>query len=329
MPHHQTTTKNSPFPWEGEGVWGWGLIWHTRPNNDNKYLYNQKELQDDVLSSTGLNWYDYGARMYDPQLGRWHVVDPLAEKYYSFSLYNYVLNSPIKYIDPDGKRVVLAGGPANRHVSAKTLMQIAATNRGGEILNALINHKSTFTVGRSWSIEGNRYYENEGRISYTSIYGGYYSLTEVGKTNATVRLGHEMKHAYDLRDIPFYLATSVAKNNERTLEHSAVNFDNYLRDVFGISDKRVKYTFRDGSKISTPTNTNPHAEKITGFQLLNFDATNPFSADLLSPKNPLEATYQKTIGNGETQTYWMRMSINDKNEISYQIYNSYEEFNKK
>lgn len=64
-------------------------------------MYNGKELQSDF----GLGWYDYGWRMYDPSIARWNAVDPLADVYSPYSPYNYVLNTPINAIDPNGAYV--------------------------------------------------------------------------------------------------------------------------------------------------------------------------------------------------------------------------------
>lgn len=63
-----------------------------------KYKYNGKEHQDEL----GLGLYDYGFRNYDPALGRWLNPDPLSEEYSSWSPYNYAVNNPVYFLDPNG-----------------------------------------------------------------------------------------------------------------------------------------------------------------------------------------------------------------------------------
>ena len=80
----------------------YGLSFSDNNLNKNRYLYNGKELQNQTLSSQFFGMYDYGARYYDPVIGRWMGVDPAAELYYSWSTYQYVRNNPILRIDPNG-----------------------------------------------------------------------------------------------------------------------------------------------------------------------------------------------------------------------------------
>jgi RHS repeat-associated protein len=79
----------------------------------NRFKFNGKEEQRQEFSDgTGLDWLDYGARMYDNQIGRWNHIDAKSELYFNWSPYNYALNTPVNAIDPDGKLVIFINGMA-------------------------------------------------------------------------------------------------------------------------------------------------------------------------------------------------------------------------
>jgi RHS repeat-associated protein len=100
----KVTQNNSPVV-QQEDFYPFGLTFnsYTRENAvPQNYLYNGKELQKDL----DLNWEDYGARMYMPEIGKFFTEDRYAEKYKDLSPYHYASNNPIKYIDQHGDSLI-------------------------------------------------------------------------------------------------------------------------------------------------------------------------------------------------------------------------------
>ena len=90
--------QNAYYPFGSRHTFG-----NTYAQTTNRFKFNGKEEQ----TTGNLNYLDYGARMYDSNIARWTTQDPLAEKYYAQSPYNYCVNNPVNIIDPYGKDTVM------------------------------------------------------------------------------------------------------------------------------------------------------------------------------------------------------------------------------
>jgi RHS repeat-associated protein len=218
---------------------------------DNKFTYNGKELEDDH----GLNWYHYGARFYDAQIGRWHAVDPKDEL---MSPYIYVANNPLILKDPDGRDIFVADNLKNdKHFVAASKV-LLATQLGKEAADQLYNNPNIVVAFVGDDLKGHNAFtqniaNNEVKLSSGEVVkipnseGQLVILVAVDKAglpdNGIVEyaetLFHEMKaHVLD-RDLD---------PNSRTFGRSKHSIDE-AHDIYGRS--QTGETPRPGSLADT------------------------------------------------------------------------------
>jgi len=113
--------------------------------NEYLYKYNGKELQEEF----GLNSYDYGARLYMPDIGRWGVHDPASEM--TLDPYGYVFNNPILLVDENGEFPILSGvaGFFKGLLSSRSSFESGARTRMGNALRTSARYEI-----QAWQILG-------------------------------------------------------------------------------------------------------------------------------------------------------------------------------
>ncbi|WP_228441418.1 RHS repeat-associated core domain-containing protein [Chryseobacterium phosphatilyticum] len=124
-------------------------------SNYHSYKFGGKELQE-----TGM--YDFGARMYMPDLGRWGVIDPMAEAMRRYSPYNYAFNNPISFIDPDGMQPRQFAMISDARPDATSgWINPGWLGRGG---GAEGNYEAVLGSDGGGGIDGVEYYEGEDAV---------------------------------------------------------------------------------------------------------------------------------------------------------------------
>jgi len=117
------------------------LLKSIRARRGEKYRFgfNGMERDDDFAMGS----YDFGARLYNPALGRWNARDPLESKYPNISTYTFVANSPLRYIDPDGKDIIdyLMRNKDGNYALAYSIFSRTSVAR--ELLSIFYNHKQS------------------------------------------------------------------------------------------------------------------------------------------------------------------------------------------
>jgi RHS repeat-associated protein len=181
------------------------------------YKFGGKELQE-----TG--WNDFGARMYMNDLGRWGVIDPLAEKMRRWSTYNYAFNNPMRFVDPDG-RAPLEGEAARqafvsfRNSMSKKPFDDITVNSKGLISNILRNGQS------------NRFFDESGKQLFfnDSQHDDKYMID-----NKDFNIGNRIYYPISFSDLKSQV-TDVYNNNQLILMNSMDNigstFNSYI-DMF-------------------------------------------------------------------------------------------------
>ena len=251
----------------------------TITHGENDYQYNGKELNTDF----GLDMYDYGARFYDASVSRWFSIDPLAQEFYSLSIYNFVKNNPIIYIDPDGKYPIITINKEDKTItisetlyySEKRMTQMIKMANEGNAVNPKLEQ---LTLEQILSNYQNRV---DGAWSGCYEYEGE-TWTVVSQTEfKAYKNDEELENALDENE---YATKLTFTSNNLGSSHFTDDDNGYLHYNFNIN---ALMTNADDYDQSIPAHEKGHGLGLNHDDVEIYSPYNESSPDPRSVKTPL------------------------------------------